>query len=140
MINLKVVTPDKVVIDETIDNVSIPTTTGVITILDRHIPLVSTIKLGEMIIRKGNIETSFAVYKGLVNVKHIDVGHTEVVVLLEQAESIEDLDELRAGRALKRAHELDLEEDNIEDFNVFEGLIQKELNSVKIARKYRGRL
>ena len=44
MLKLKVVTPDKVVVDEVIDSVSIPTTSGVITVLNKHIPLVSTIK------------------------------------------------------------------------------------------------
>jgi F0F1-type ATP synthase epsilon subunit len=44
MIKLKVVTPDKVIVDEVVDNVSIPTTTGVITVLNKHVPLVSTIR------------------------------------------------------------------------------------------------
>jgi len=82
MLKLKVITPDKVIMDEIVDNVSIPTTTGMITVLDRHIPIVSTIKLGEMTVRKEGDEVSYAVYKGLVNVRHQDKGTTEVVILL----------------------------------------------------------
>lgn len=140
MLKLKVITPDKVILDEEVDNISVPTTTGMITVLNRHVPLVSTIKVGEMVVRKGGDEVGYAVYKGLVDVRpHIN-NSTEVVVLLERGESIEELDHARAEEALKRAHELDLEEGNDDVFPMFEGLIAKELNRVRIARKYKKHL
>ena len=138
MLKLKVVTPDKVIINnEVVDNVSIPTTTGMITVLDKHIPLVSTIRLGEMTVRKSGDAIGYAVYKGLVNVRSHDKDITEVVVLLERGESIEELDHDRAEEALKRARQLDLEEEDVKDFTMFEGLIEKELNRIKIVRKYK---
>ncbi len=140
MLRLKVITPDKVIIDEIVDNISIPTTSGMITVLDRHIPLVSTIKVGEMIVRKGGDEIGYAVYKGLVDVRPHKKDETEVVVLLERGESIDELDHDRAEEALKRAKELDTEEGNSNDFPMFEGLIEKELNRVRIARKYKKQL
>ena len=140
MLKLKVITPDKVIMDDMVDNISVPTTTGVITVLDKHIPLVSTIKLGEMIVRKGGDEIGYAVYKGLVDVRPHRNEVTEVVVLLERGESIDELDHDRAEEALKRAKELDLEEGNTDDFPMFEGLIAKELNRVRIARKYKKHL
>lgn len=140
MLTLKVITPDKVIIDEVVDNISIPTTSGMITVLDRHIPLVSTIKVGEMIVRKGGDEIGYAVYKGLVDVRPHIKGSTEVVVLLERGESIDELDHDRAEEALKRAKELDKEEGDSNDFPMFEGLIEKELNRVRIARKYKKHL
>lgn len=140
MINLKVITPDKVILDEVVDDISIPTTTGMITVLNKHIPLVSTIKSGEMIVRKDGDEITYAVYKGLVNVRTHVKDPTEVVVLLERGESVDELDNDRAVYALKRARELDLQEDNVEDFSMFEGLLEKELNRVKIARKYKKHL
>jgi F-type H+-transporting ATPase subunit epsilon len=140
MLKLKVITPDKIILDEMVDNISVPTTTGVITVLDRHIPLVSTIRLGEMVVRKEGNEIGYAVYKGLVDVRPPTKGLTEVVVLLERGESIDDLDHDRAEEALKRAKELDLEEGDVNDFPMFEGLIAKELNRVRIARKYKKHL
>ena len=138
MLKLKVVTPDKVIINnEVVDNISIPTTTGMITVLDKHIPLVFTIRLGEMTVRKSGDAIGYAVYKGLVNVRSHDKDITEVVVLLERGESIEELDHDRAEEALKRARQLDLEEEDVKDFTMFEGLIEKELNRIKIVRKYK---
>ena len=137
MLKLKVVTPDKVITDEIVDSISLPTTSGVITVLNKHIPLVSTIKAGEMVIRKAGAGVGYSVYKGLVNVRPHLKGITEVVVLLERGEMVEELDVDRAEEALKRAEAMRDEKVDDEDFSLFEGLVEKELNRVKIARKYR---
>ena len=140
MLKLKVVTPDKVVVDEVIDSVSIPTTSGVIAVLDKHIPLVSTIKSGEMIVRKGGTGVSYAVFKGLVNVRPNRKGLTEVVVLLEESEAVAEIDHARAQEALARARAMKEEKEDDTDFALFEGLIEKELNRVKIAVKHKHRI
>ncbi len=137
MLKLKVVTPDKILVDEIVDNVSIPTTTGMVTVLNKHIPLVSTIKAGELVIRKGGAGIGYAVYKGLVNVRLHNKGLTEVVVLLERGESVEDLDHERAEEALKRAKALAEEKEDDVDFGLFESLVEKEMNRVKVALKYK---
>ncbi len=137
MLKLKVITPDKVITDEVVDSVSLPTTSGVITVLNKHIPLVSTIKAGEMVIRKAGSGVGYSVYKGLVNVRPHSKGITEVVVLLERGEMVEELDVERAEQALARAKAMLEEKTDDEDFGLFEGLVEKELNRVKIARKYR---
>jgi F-type H+-transporting ATPase subunit epsilon len=136
MLKIKVVTPDKVLVDEVIDSVSIPTTSGVITVLNKHVPLVSTIKAGEMTVRKAGSGIGYAVWNGLVNVRPHRKGLTEVVVLLERSEHIEDLDHARAEEALARARAMAEEKDDDVDFGMFEALIEKELNRVKIARKH----
>lgn len=136
MLKIKVVTPDKVLVDEVIDSVSIPTTSGVITVLNKHVPLVSTIKVGEMIVRRAGSGISYAVFNGLVNVRPHRKGLTEVVVLLERSEHVEELDHARAEEALARAKAMAEEKDDDVDFGMFEALIEKELNRVKIARKH----
>ncbi len=136
MLKLKVVTPDKVLVDEIIDSVSIPTTSGMITVLSKHVPLVSTIKAGEMVVKKAGTGMGYAVFKGLVNVRPHLKGITEVVVLLERSEPVEELDHARAEEALARAKALASEKEDDLDFGMFESLIEKELNRVKIARKY----
>lgn len=137
MLKLKVITPDKIITDEVVDSISLPTTSGVITVLNKHIPLVSTIKAGEMVIRKADSGVGYSVYKGLVNVRPHIKGITEVVVLLERGEMVDELDVERAEQALKRAEAMRDEKIDDEDFSLFEGLVEKELNRVKIARKYK---
>lgn len=140
MLKLKVLTPDKVITDEIVDSISLPTTTGMITVLNKHVALVSTIKAGEMVIKKGGKGVGYSVYKGLVNVRPHDKGITEVVVLLERGEMIEELDHDRAEEALKRAQELKNTKDDDREISLFEGHIEKELNRVRIAKKHRKHL
>ena len=140
MLKLKVITPDKIIADEVVDSITIPTTSGVITVLNKHIALVSTIKSGEMTVKKSGMGIGYAVYKGLVNVRPHFKGITEVVVLLERGEMVEDLDHDRAEEALKRAEALRDEKDDNADFSFFEGMVEKELNRVKIAKKHRRHL
>lgn len=140
MLKLKVITPDKVITDEVVDSISLPTTSGMITVLDKHVALVSTIKAGEMVIKKGGKGVGYSVYKGLVNVRPSFKGITEVVVLLESGEMIDELDHTRAEEALKRA--IAFKEENLENTEVslFESHIEKELNRVRIAKKYKRHL
>lgn len=136
MLNVKVITPEKVIFNETVESVTVPTTTGVITVLDKHIPLVSTINLGEMSIKKDGTGINFSVFKGVVSVQPHRKGLTEMTVLLERTEKVEDLDEKRAEEALARAKQLAEEKEDDTDFSHFESLIEKELNRVRLARKY----
>ena len=140
MLKLKVITPDKIITDEVVDSISLPTTSGVITVLNKHIPLVSTIKAGEMVIKKGDAGVGYSVYKGVVNVRSHVKGITEVIVLLERGEMIEELDHDRAEEALERAKVLRDENIDGEDISFFEGLVNKEFNRVRIAKKYRKHL
>lgn len=137
MLRVKVITPEKTLFDEIVESVTVPTTTGVITVLHKHVPLVSTIKGGEMTIKKDGTGIGFSVFKGLVNVRPHKDGLTEVVVLLERSEKIDDLDEDRAKAALERAQEIAKEKIDDEDFGHFESLVEKELNRVRVAQKYK---
>lgn len=137
MLNLKVITPDKLVYDETVGSVSVPTTSGMITVLDKHSALVSTVRSGELTIRKDGQEISYAVFSGLVTVRPHMKGLTEVVVLLEHTERVDELDQKTTEEALGRAKEFALEKKGDLDFEHFESLIERELSRVKIAKKYR---
>ena len=47
-ISLKVVTPERIVFEDTVDSLSVMTETGELTILPNHVPLVALLKAGEM--------------------------------------------------------------------------------------------
>ncbi|MEN9880989.1 MAG: hypothetical protein RLZZ308_172 [Candidatus Parcubacteria bacterium] len=137
MLKLKVVTPDTVILDEVVDSVGLPTIGGMITVLNKHVPIVATIKAGEMIVKKAGAGIGYAVYKGLVNVRPHRKGVTEVVVMLEHSEEVSSIDAKHAEEALVRAQKLREEKEDDVDFGEFEALIEKELNRVRIARKYK---
>jgi len=57
--HIQITTPEKIVLNEDVDSVTIPTTTGEITVLPHHIPLVSQIAPGILVMKKGGKEENF---------------------------------------------------------------------------------
>src|SRR4030043_422677 len=52
MLHLQIITPEKITFDDEVDQVSLPSTTGQITILPNHIPLVTSIEAGELFFKQ----------------------------------------------------------------------------------------
>lgn len=98
-IHVEVVTQERKVFDEPeADMVLIPATEGVMGVLPHHAPVLTTLGFGELVVRKGNAEESFAIYGGVV-----DVRPDKVVVLADLAESSFDLDMQAIEQARQRA-------------------------------------
>lgn len=131
-IKFKIVTPERIVYEDTVDEVVVPTVEGEIAILPNHIPLISILQAGELRIKKGNEEKIIAVSSGFVQ-----VNKNEVVILADTAEHAEEIDEKRAQEAHERAKKLLEEAKNIEevDYTNLAAKLEKELARLKVARK-----
>ncbi|MCD4705619.1 F0F1 ATP synthase subunit epsilon [bacterium] len=127
----EIVTPEKTVLKEKINQVTIPTKDGEITVLPNHIPLVSILVPGEIILKKENKDFSIAVSGGFVEVL-VD----KVVILADTAERAEEIDERRAEEARKRAEKIKKEKTvDSREFVALSAKIEKELARIKVARK-----
>lgn len=143
-LKLKIVTPEKIVFEEMIDQVSIPTTTGEITVLPDHIPLISELASGDVVAFANGEHIPFAVVGGFVEVKSLESNldkHTEVAILADFAENVLDLSDEAIEKAKIRAEELRKKMENKElvDFEHFEAELERSLTRVKIADKWRTR-
>lgn len=137
-LNIKIITPLGIVFEKEILSANVPTVSGVITILARHIPLISKIHVGECVIENiDNTKESFAVYDGILEVRDSE-GKTELSLLIDRSEKATDIDLEKAESALRRAQDIK-QQTHIEDsdFARFESMIDKELNRIKISKKYR---
>lgn len=134
-IKFSIVTQERVVYQDEVDQVTVTTQAGEITILPRHTALVSILKAGEMRIKKGDNEVLLAVAGGVLEVR----PSRRVVILAERAEKAEEIDIERAEKARQRAEELFNQKEqisNIEYANL-QAVLEKELARVKVGRKYR---
>ncbi len=87
MLKLEIVTPEKRVIDETVDSVTVPTLSGEAGILPHHAPLISALKPGVLsFTNKGNTER-LAVAGGFV-----EISNDTVSVLTDLAEESSEID------------------------------------------------
>lgn len=96
--HLQIITPEKIVFDGDVDGLTLPAMTGELTILPGHVPLITPLRSGEIMLHHGNDRQHMAVHGGFVEVS----GDT-IKLLTEAAELEEEVDERRAQEALERA-------------------------------------
>lgn len=143
LLSLKIVTAEKSVYEDDVLKVVLPTESGEIGIMPDHQPLVSIIKPGEIRIEKEDQNIiALSVSAGIVEVKpssHELDKKTEVIVLASRSELANEIDISRAEEAYTRAKKAMEESENLSDvdFARFQALIDKELNRIKIGKKYR---
>ena len=135
MLKFKIVTPEKTIYENEILQVSIPTTSGEITVLPNHIPLVSVLAAGELRIKDKDGEHHLAVSGGFLEVR----GKNEVIILADHAERVEEIDLQKAEEAKQRAEEQMKNIKNVQDVDYarLQAAIDREVNKLKIAKKYR---
>jgi F-type H+-transporting ATPase subunit epsilon len=140
-LKLKIVTPERLVLEEMVDQVSLPTTLGEITVLPEHIPLITGLTSGDVVAFVNGEHVPMAVVGGFLEVKKNEKGITEVAVLADFAETITELTEEKVAKAKARAEELKKKMENKEvvDFEHFEAELERSLTRVKIADKWRTR-
>lgn len=131
-INLRIITPEKVAYQAEADLVIVPTSEGEITIMANHIPLISTMKHGELIIKNNNEEIPMAVCNGFIEIKK-----NRVTIMTDIAERIEEIDEQKAKEAKEKAKELLKEKDRLSDVAFADAttLLEKSFARLKVARK-----
>ena len=100
MIQLTIVTPERSLVNEQVDELQIPGAEGYLGVLPGHAPLFTELKVGELSYRKGSNWTSLAVAWGFA-----EILPDQVRVLAETAERAQEIDLERAKRAKERAEE-----------------------------------
>jgi F-type H+-transporting ATPase subunit epsilon len=99
-LNLQVVTAERILINEDVDNLVAPGPDGELGILPRHAPLLSGLKPGELRFRRGGEENFLAIGGGF-----IEVLNNKVIVLADSAERSEEIDLERAEAARRTAEQ-----------------------------------
>ncbi|GAB4284149.1 MAG: hypothetical protein Kow0081_1170 [Candidatus Dojkabacteria bacterium] len=134
---LKIVTPiGRIFEGDNVEKLTIPTESGVITILEDHMPLISIVSPGEVLIHDTEETiTALAISKGVLEVR--ETG--EIFVLAETAEHADEIDIDRAEEAKKAAEEFLKTKHDIEDvdFAKMQAQLEKELARIEVGRKWK---
>ena len=99
-IRCEIVSQDRMVFEGDADIVILPGESGEMGILPYHAPLLSTLKLGVIIVRHQGKEFDFTISGGVVEIQP-DI----ITILADSAENVEEIDVARAEAAMKRAEE-----------------------------------
>jgi F-type H+-transporting ATPase subunit epsilon len=99
-LTLEMVTPDRALLREEVDEVVVPGSQGAFGVLPGHAPLLSTLKIGELWYRQGQERHYLAIAFGFV-----EVLPNRVTVLAQVGERAQEIDVQRAERAKQRAEQ-----------------------------------
>jgi F-type H+-transporting ATPase subunit epsilon len=99
-IQLEIATPDRQVVHESVESVTVPGKQGFLGILPGHAPLLSELAVGELDYTHQGNQRYLAVTWGFA-----EVLPDRVIVLVQTAERAEEIDVERAARAKQRAEE-----------------------------------
>ena len=130
MFQLQVLSPVGEVFNDTVDEVSIPTFKGEISILTHHTPLFSKIEEGTITIKKGGKHTVIAVVGGF-----LEITDKMVSILSDYAIKAENIEIAKAQEAKKRAEEFLNNKQSTADLIMAEKELQKSLLELKVADK-----
>ena len=130
---LEIVTPERLAYSDSVDAVVLPGIEGELGVLPHHAPLVSMLGVGELRIRKGGTEESFAIAGGFLQVRP-----DKVVVMAETAEIDSDIDLERAQKARAEAEKA-LEGGFVEgaDLSAARAELQRALVRIRVAEHRR---
>lgn len=99
-IELQIVTPERLLLKERVDEVEIPGSEGYFGVLPGHTPLLASLTVGELWYRKGQEKTYLLIAFGFA-----EVLPDRVTILARLAERADEIDVDRAEAARKRAEE-----------------------------------
>jgi F-type H+-transporting ATPase subunit epsilon len=99
-LDLQIVTPDRLVVHEQVDEVQIPGSEGYFGVLPGHTPLLASLAVGELWYRKGTEKIYLSLAFGFA-----EVLPDRVTILAQLAERADEIDVERAEAALKRAED-----------------------------------
>jgi F-type H+-transporting ATPase subunit epsilon len=135
-IRCEIVTQERVVYDQEVDMVIAPGSEGELGILPHHVPLLTALAAGELRLRVGNDESSFAIGGGCM-----EVQPDHVTILATAAEQAEEIDIERAEAARKRAERLLREgpSSDPDQFKRIEAALRRSRVRLKVARRRKRR-
>jgi len=137
-LHFELTTPERILLKEEVNGLTLPTQEGEITVLPGHIPLVATLVPGMVTVYRGDVEEYLAVSGGFIEVQ----PGNKIIILADTAERAEELDAQKVEEARERAQKLLTEKRHIDDVSgaAAIGALERELARIRVVKKHRSRL
>ena len=132
-LKLEIVTPEATTYSEQVDMVTLPGVEGEMGIFPMHVPLMTQIIAGELIVRKDGKDHSFAVGEGFV-----EITGERVALITDMAIDQEHIDEAKAEEARRRAESRLAEKLSGEESAMVNAALAHSLAQLKVKRRQRG--
>ena len=131
-LKLEIVTPEAKIYSEDVDMVTLPGIEGEMGIFPMHVPLMTQIAPGEIVVRKNGQDFHLAVGEGFV-----EITADRVAVMSDMAIRAENIDEVKAEEARKRAESRLAEKIDDEEAAMVSAALAQSLAQLKVKRRQR---
>ena|SRR6185436_16709889 len=131
-LKLEIVTPEAKIYSEDVDMVTLPGVEGEMGIFPMHVPLMTQVVAGELIARRDGKDYFLAVGEGFV-----EVTGERVAVMTDMAIRADDIDEMKAEEARKRAEARLSEKLGAEESASVQAALAHSLAQLKVKRRQR---
>ena len=132
-LKLEIVTPEATAYSEDVEMVTLPGAEGELGVYPNHVPLLTTLKPGELRVLKGGKETFLAIGEGFV-----EITGDSVSVLTDMALEPAVIDEHAAEAAVAQAQAAMKEDLGSEGIAAVQASLQKALAQLHVKRRRRG--
>jgi F-type H+-transporting ATPase subunit epsilon len=129
-LKLEIVTPEEKIYSQDVDMVTLPGAEGELGVYPKHVPVLTTLKPGELRVIKDGRETAMAVGEGFVEIRTDGVS-----VLTDMALESEKIDIEAAEKAVASAQAAMEEDHTAEEVAAIQASMQKALAQVHVKRR-----
>ena len=131
-LKLEIITPEAVTYSDDVEMVTLPGYLGEMGIYPQHVPLMTQIVPGEVVVKKGGAEISLAVGEGFV-----EITSQRVAILTDMAIKADDIDESKAEEARMRAESRLKEKLSDEEVATVNAAMLRSLAQLQVKRRQR---
>lgn len=133
-LHLKIVTPEKLALEEEVDMVTLTSSEGELGILPNHAALMAKLMPGQLIIKKGSKQEILATGDGF-----IQIANNTLTILTDLAVTDTEIDERAVEDAKKRAEQALEQKLTDEEYAETMAILEKSLAQLRIKRRHRVR-
>ena len=131
-LKLEIVTPEAKIYSEDVEMVTVPGVEGEMGIYPMHVPLMTQVSAGELVARQGGRDHFLAIGEGFV-----EITGDRVAVMTDMAIKADDIDEMKADEARKRAEARLAEKLSDEEQASVQASLMHSLAQLKVKRRQR---
>jgi F-type H+-transporting ATPase subunit epsilon len=129
-LKLEIVTPEAKIYSEDVELVTLPASEGEMGVYPMHVPLMTQVNSGELVVRKDGQDHFLAIGEGFV-----EITGDHVAVLTDMAMKADDIDEAQAEQARKRAEARLAEKLGDEEQATVQASLMHSLAQLKVKRR-----
>lgn len=132
-LKLEIVTPDAKTFSDDVEMVTLPGVDGEMGIYPNHVPLMTQLVSGEVVVRKNNQDLFLAVGEGFV-----EITGDRVAILTDMAIRAENIDEAQADEARRRAEARLAEHIDDEEAATVQAALAHSMAQLNVKRRRQG--